>query len=142
MWENMLLNDVLITFGGGILQDICGFIASTLYRGIKWIFFPTTLLAQADSCIGSKTSINFKNSKNLIGSFYPPDIIIIDPVFCKTLTPGYFNSGLGEIIKFHLMSDYNEYEKLEKYLASNNLRDGAEFHDIIWSTLMIKKSAG
>ena len=56
-------NDILITIGGGILQDISGFIASTLYRGIKWIFLPTTLLAQADSCIGSKTSINFGDSK-------------------------------------------------------------------------------
>ncbi len=52
-------NDCLITFGGGILQDISGFVASTLYRGLRWVFFPTTLLAQADSCIGSKTSINF-----------------------------------------------------------------------------------
>ena len=94
-------NDILVTIGGGILQDISGFIASTLYRGIKWVFLPTTLLAQADSCIGSKTSINFGDSKNLIGSFYPPDRIFIDKSFCKTLTPEYFNSGIGEIIKFH-----------------------------------------
>ena len=62
-------NDILVTVGGGILQDISGFIASTLYRGIKWVFFPTTLLAQADSCIGSKTSINFGDSKNVIRAF-------------------------------------------------------------------------
>lgn len=64
-------NDILIAIGGGIIQDISGFIASTLYRGIHWIFIPTTLLAQADSCIGSKTSINFGSRKNLIGTFCP-----------------------------------------------------------------------
>jgi len=132
--------DMLVTIGGGILQDISGFIASTLYRGIKWIFIPTTLLSQADSCIGSKTSINFKGSKNLIGSFFPPDNIFIDISFCKTLTPKYFNSGLGEIIKFHLMSDKKGYRLLREYLASSDLRHGKHFQTIIWSTLQIKKS--
>ena len=133
-------NDILVTIGGGILQDISGFIASTLYRGIRWIFFPTTLLAQADSCIGSKTSINFGDSKNLIGSFYPPDRILIDTSFNETLTDEYFNSGLGEIIKFHLMSDDDGYKLLQKYLESPDLRHGDIFKDIIWSTLKIKKS--
>lgn len=132
--------DILVTFGGGILQDISGFIASTLYRGIKWIFFPTTLLAQADSCIGSKTSVNFGDSKNLIGSFYPPDAIFIDHSFCETLTDEYFNSGLGEIIKFHLMSDARGYDLLKKYLASSDLRHSEYFKPIILSTLEIKKS--
>ncbi len=133
-------NDILVTIGGGILQDISGFIASTLYRGIKWIFIPTTLLAQADSCIGSKTSINFGDSKNLIGSFYPPDAIYIDIEFCKTLEPEYFNSGLGEIIKFHLLSDEIRYEHLKEYLSSTDLREGELFKNIIWSNLEIKKS--
>lgn len=133
-------NDILITIGGGILQDISGFIASTLYRGLRWFFLPTTLLSQADSCIGSKTSVNFGDSKNLIGSFYPPDNIFIDPVFCKTLTDEYFNSGLGEIIKFHLMSNTIGYETLTKYLSSSNLRDNLLLKSIIHSTLEIKKS--
>jgi len=132
--------DLLVTFGGGILQDISGFIASTLYRGIKWMYFPTTLLAQSDSCIGSKTSINFDNSKNLIGTFYPPDIIINDATFSKTLSPEYFNSGLGEIIKFHLMSDEKGYSLLKKYLAYPDLRSNAFFKRIIKSTLKIKYS--
>jgi len=133
-------NDILVTVGGGILQDISGFIASTLYRGIKWVFFPTTLLAQADSCIGSKTSVNFGDSKNLIGTFYPPNAIFIDMGFCKTLSPQYFNSGLGEIIKFHLMSDKKRYELLQEFLASSNLQDERRFKKIILSTLEIKKS--
>lgn len=138
--NNFTRNDILITIGGGILQDISGFIASTLYRGIKWIFIPTTLLSQADSCIGSKTSINFNNGKNLIGSFYPPDRIYIDPSLCKTLKHKYFNSGLGEIIKFHLMSDEKRYHLLHKYLNSPNLKEGKLYKKIISSTLEIKKS--
>jgi len=132
--------DVLVTIGGGILQDISGFIASTLYRGIKWVFLPTTLLAQADSCIGSKTSINFGDSKNLIGSFYPPDKICVDPEFCRTLSDEYFNSGVGEIIKFHIMSDQKGYAFLRNYIFSGRLRDSAVLKDVILSTLEIKKS--
>lgn len=133
-------NDILVTFGGGILQDISGFIASTLYRGIKWVYFPTTLLAQADSCIGSKTSINFDDVKNLIGTFYPPDRIYIDHSFCKSLTDEYFNSGIGEIVKFHFMSNDKGYALLKKYLFSRDLRNSEYFKEIILSTLMIKKS--
>lgn len=138
--NNFKRSDFLVTIGGGVLQDISGFIASTLYRGIKWIFIPTTLLAQADSCIGSKTSINFDDSKNLIGSFYPPDAIYIDVAFCKTLAQEYFNSGLGEIIKFHLLSDQKGYKRLRQYLRSPHLIQGKSFKDIIWSNLEIKKS--
>jgi len=133
-------NDILVTFGGGILQDISGFIASTMYRGLKWVFFPTTLLAQADSCIGSKTSINFDDSKNLIGTFYPPDLIYIDTAFCNSLTGPYFNSGLGEIIKFHLMSEDKGYDLLKRYLAMPDLRNNEYFVPIIKSTLEIKRS--
>ncbi len=138
--NNFTRRGILVTIGGGILQDISGFIASTLYRGIKWVFIPTTLLSQADSCIGSKTSINFQDSKNLIGSFYPPDKIFIDVSFCNTLAPEYFNSGLGEIIKFHILSDEKEYAKLKKYLSSNNLKSPQSLKDIVKSTLEIKKS--
>ena len=132
--------DMLVTFGGGTLQDLSGFVASTLYRGIKWVFFPTTLLAQADSCIGSKTSINFGKSKNLIGTFYPPDYIFVDTSFCGTLTWRYFNSGLGEIIKFHLMSNEKGYSLLKKYLGSEDVRHSRYFEQIVRSTLKIKYS--
>jgi 3-dehydroquinate synthase len=97
-------NLTLITIGGGIIQDVTGFAASTLYRGINWIYIPTTLLAQADSCIGSKTSLNYGRYKNLIGSFYPPSTIWIDPSFLKTLQTQDFYSGLGEVVKLHIMT--------------------------------------
>ena len=133
-------NDVLVTFGGGILQDISGFIASTLYRGVPWVFFPTTLLAQADSCIGSKTSINFKDSKNLIGTFYPPDYIFIDTGLCASLKDTDFYSGVGEIIKFHLLSDRRGFTLLKKFVGAKDLRKSPYFNAIIQSTLAIKKS--
>ena len=132
--------DTLVTFGGGVLQDISGFIASTIYRGVKWVFFPTTLLAQADSCIGSKTSINFDESKNLIGTFYPPDKIYIDINFLSTLKDDYFYSGVGEIIKFHLMADNKRYQLLRKFLATSDLKKSNILKKIIKSTLFIKKS--
>jgi 3-dehydroquinate synthase len=92
-------NMTLISIGGGIIQDITGFACSTLYRGINWIFVPTTLLAQADSCIGSKTSLNYLSHKNLVGSFYPPSHVHIYTSFLATLEEECFFSGLGEVVK-------------------------------------------
>ncbi len=96
-------NLTLISVGGGIVQDLTGFVASTLYRGIHWVFIPTTLLAQTDSCLGSKTSLNFRSFKNQIGTFYPPSRVFISSRFLATLEPEVLYSGLGEVIKLHLM---------------------------------------
>ncbi len=96
-------NVTLVSFGGGIVQDVTGFVASTLYRGINWVFVPTTLLAQADSCIGSKTSLNYKRFKNVLGTFFPPSEIHVHAPFLRTLGDDDFRSGLGEVVKLHLM---------------------------------------
>lgn len=96
-------NMTIISFGGGITQDVTGFLASILYRGVNWIFVPTTLLAEADSCMGSKTSLNHKRFKNLLGGFYPPTTVFINTQFTQTLTEMDFYSGIGEIVKLHLM---------------------------------------
>jgi len=106
----------IIAIGGGITQDITGFVASTVFRGIEWYFVPTTLLAQTDSCIGGKTSINFKSFKNLIGTFWPPRKIFINTAFLKTLTRLDFYSGLGEVLKLQLMTEG------EKNLAQINTK--------------------
>jgi 3-dehydroquinate synthase len=89
----------LVAIGGGITQDITCFIANTYMRGVEWTFIPTTLLAQADSCIGSKSSINFGPYKNLLGSFTPPNRVIISAKFLDTLEDKDIKSGIGEIIK-------------------------------------------
>ncbi len=92
-------NITLITIGGGVTQDVAGFTASTLYRGIRWIYIPTTLLAQADSCIGAKTGLNFMDYKNLIGTFYAPEKVLVSSAFLTTLPREDVVSGLGEIAK-------------------------------------------
>ncbi len=101
----------LIAIGGGIIQDLVGFTASIYCRGIDYIYIPTTLLSQADSCIGGKTSINHANRKNILGTFYPPETIILYPGFVNTLTTTDYFSGWGEIYKFHIlqgmMSDFS-----------------------------------
>ena len=87
-------NNRLIGIGGGIIQDITAFTASIMYRGVKWLFFPTTLLAQGDSCIGSKTSINFGEFKNQLGGFFPPNKIFINLDFLNTLSVSALQSPL------------------------------------------------
>lgn len=102
-------NITIISIGGGITQDVTGFAASTLYRGVNWIFVPTTFLAITDSCIGSKTSLNYDKHKNLVGTFFPPAQIYINTDFLNTLEKLDFFSGVGETIKLQLMKE--EYPK-------------------------------
>lgn len=105
---------ILVAIGGGIIQDLTAFISSILYRGISWIFYPTTLLAQADSCIGSKSSININGLKNQVGTFYPPTEIFIDFHFLKTLSVSDYNSGIGEIIKIGFLTNKAFWETIDK----------------------------
>lgn len=91
----------LVAVGGGITQDITCFLAATLLRGMSWRFFPTTLLAQADSCIGSKSSINVGTTKNILGTFTPPQEVVIDTGVLATLSPADQRSGVGEMLKAH-----------------------------------------
>ncbi len=99
----------LVAIGGGIIQDITCFLASTLLRGIPWVFVPTTLLAQCDSCIGSKSSINLGKYKNILGTFLPPKSILIDTNFLKTLTDAELRSGAGEMLKVHGLSGDSDF---------------------------------
>jgi len=98
-------NTQVIIVGGGTLQDVAGFCCSIYSRGIKYKLVPTTLLAQCDSCVGGKTSINFNSIKNILGTFYPPTEILICDEFLKTLPENDFKSGLGEIFKFKILQN-------------------------------------
>ena len=131
-------NLTLVSFGGGILQDITGFTASTIYRGINWIFVPTTLLAQADSCIGSKTSLNYRGFKNLIGTFYPPSRIYIFPAFLNTQLDQDFYSGLGEVIKLHLMGGVNHFHLMTDLLPGIQKRESTALMTAIRNSLAVK----
>lgn len=99
-------NSKVVVIGGGIIQDMIGFCCSIYARGIPYYLVPTTLLSQCDSCVGGKTSINFENKKNLLGTFYPPKEILLCSDFINTLTNEDFLSGLGEVFKFNCLQ-YN-----------------------------------
>ena len=102
----------LVVVGGGILQDIGAFIAGILHRGIRWRYYPTTLLAQADSCIGSKSSVNVAGVKNQLGTFTPPDEIFISTDLLETLSPLEIRSGIGEMIKVHVISGWEDTRRI------------------------------
>lgn len=111
---NLKRNNTLVAIGGGIIQDITCFVATVLFRGIQWNFVPTTLLSQADSCIGSKSSVNLPSLKNALGTFKPPQKIWICPEFLNTLNPLEIKSGIGEIIKVHAIDDKESFDLLAK----------------------------
>ena len=111
-------NSTIVSIGGGITQDITGFMASVLYRGVGWIYVPTTLLAMADSCIGSKTSLNFGSRKNLLGTMYPPNRVIVHVPFVNTLPAGAFESGVGEIVKLHMLGGASHLRELRDELSA------------------------
>ena len=129
----------LVSVGGGITQDITGIVANLLYRGIRWTFVPTTLLASCDSCIGGKTSLNYKNYKNLLGTFYPPDEIIICTKALQTLTELDYLSGLGEVVKFNIMSGQDGIKKLERDIKQLIDRDTTCVAKYIETSLQFKK---
>ena len=106
-------SSTIISIGGGTVGDLCGFISNTILRGVKFSLIPTTLLSQVDSSIGGKNGINSKYGKNLIGTFYQPDIVIIDPSILKSLPLKQIKSGYAEIVKHALINDKNFYNWLK-----------------------------
>ena len=125
LFNNFNRNDILISFGGGILGDLGGFAASIIKRGINFINIPTTLLAQVDSSIGGKTGVNSKLGKNLIGTFYQPKLVISDIEILSSLPRRELICGYAEILKHSLLLKNNFFNWLCKYsnqmLLSNNL---------------------
>ncbi len=103
---------LLLAVGGGIIQDMTCFVASILFRGMDWAFLPTTLLAQADSCIGSKSSINAAGTKNLVGNFYPPKLISLATEFLTTLDERDVRSGVGEMLKVHAIDGPASFDRI------------------------------
>jgi 3-dehydroquinate synthase len=136
--DNVRRDHVLVAIGGGIIQDITCFIASTLLRGVPWRFVPTTLLAQADSCIGSKSSINLGNAKNIVGTFNPPGAVQIHSEFLSSLAPKDIRSGVGEIIKVHAIAGAAAFDRMALDI-DRLLIDRAVLLTYIRSALLIKK---
>lgn len=104
----------IIAFGGGVIGDLAGFIASVYKRGVAYIQIPTTLLAQVDSSIGGKTAVDLTRGKNLVGAFYQPRLVFSDTAVLRTLGPRELRSGLAEIIKYGIIRDVKLFVYLEK----------------------------
>lgn len=143
IFERLILNKVrrghtLVAIGGGIIQDVTCFIASTLLRGLPWRFVPTTLLAQADSCIGSKSSINLGTTKNILGTFNPPQDVFISTGFLETLEGRDIQSGIGEILKVHAIEGVKAFDQLADDFDLL-LKDRAVLRRYIYSALRIKQ---
>ena len=132
-------NNNLVAIGGGVVQDITAFIASILFRGVSWYFIPTTLLAQCDSCIGSKSSINFRGFKNLLGTFKPPVKILICPIFLDTLSEVEIRSGIGEMFHYFYTVGLEEAEEISR-LFPDILNNKSLLLKFIHRSLNIKKS--
>lgn len=126
--------DCIVAVGGGVVGDLAGFVASTYKRGIAFYNLPTTLLAMVDSSIGGKTAIDFKEAKNVVGSFYQPQKVIIDVTVLKTLDERLIHAGLVESIKMSLTSNRDLFTKIKR---STSLFDDME--EIIGESLLIKK---
>lgn len=132
--ESFTRGDCVVAVGGGVIGDLSGFAASCYMRGIDFYNIPTTLLSQVDSSIGGKTAIDFEGVKNIIGAFYQPKGVVIDPDVLRTLDSRQLHAGLAEAIKMALTSDKELFELIER---SENIREDIE--EVIRRSLMIKK---
>ncbi len=129
---------VILAFGGGVVGDLAGFLASAYRRGVPYIQIPTTLLAQVDSSIGGKVAIDIKEAKNIVGNFYQPKMVLCDTHFLKTLSRKEIQNGLAEIIKYAIIKDRALFTFLEKNVSRIlRLEEGALEH-VIFKCCAIK----
>lgn len=129
--------DLIIAFGGGVIGDLTGFAAATLLRGIPFIQVPTSLLAQIDSSVGGKVAVNLSKGKNLVGSFYHPEAVFIDPQLLKTLDKRFLYDGMAEVIKYGCIRDETLFQNLLAYKNEEELFEHIE--QIIFTCCSIKK---
>ena len=115
--------DFVIALGGGVIGDLTGFAAASYLRGVKFIQVPTSLLAQVDSSVGGKVAVDLPEGKNLVGAFYQPALVLIDPTVLKTLPKRFINDGMGEVIKYGCIKDASLFELLEKYNSFEELTE-------------------
>ena len=132
-------SSVIVSIGGGVVQDATGFLASVIFRGVDWVYVPSTLLAQADSCIGAKTSLNFRHFKNVLGTMYPPKSVIVHSPLVATLNDDHFFSGLGEIVKMHIAAGPDGMASIELLMSALARRDQAAVAAATRASLVIKR---
>jgi 3-dehydroquinate synthase len=132
-------SDHILAIGGGVVQDVSTLVTSLYMRGVEWTYLPTTLMSMADSCIGGKSSINAGGMKNLVGNFYPPKKILVDPIFIETLSREAVVSGLAEAVKICFARGNDEFEKFVSSEASITPKNDEDTAKLISHTLACKK---
>ncbi len=125
--------DLIVALGGGVTGDMAGFAAATYLRGIDFVQIPTSLLSQVDSSVGGKTGVDIPQGKNLVGAFWQPNVVLIDPDTLNTLTPHFFADGMGEVIKYGCIKSAKLFDILEKENAWDIIED------IIYECVKIKR---
>ncbi|WP_442760942.1 3-dehydroquinate synthase [Paucilactobacillus nenjiangensis] len=123
--DHFTRTDAVIALGGGVMGDLAGFLASTYMRGIDFIQIPTSLLAQVDSSVGGKTAIDLGEAKNIIGTFYQPDAVFIDPETLDTLSDRYVAEGYGEIVKTAALDSVDFWNLIETIDSIADIRGHA-----------------
>ncbi|MDO4535489.1 MAG: 3-dehydroquinate synthase [Clostridium perfringens] len=134
---NLTRSDLIVAFGGGVVGDLAGFIASTFLRGVKFVQIPTSLLAQVDSSVGGKVGIDLPKGKNLVGAFYQPSLVLIDTKMLETLPEKFLNDGMGEVIKYGCIRDRKLFERLNSFKGKTELLENID--EIIYTCCDIKR---
>lgn len=129
---------LVVALGGGVVGDIAGFVAATYMRGVRFVQIPTTLLAQVDSSVGGKTGINLPQGKNLVGAFWQPAAVWIDPDVLQTLDPRQFRSGCAEVIKYGLIMDAEFFQQLEQRASAIRNQETAALESVIARCCQLK----
>lgn len=119
-------SDLVIALGGGVIGDLAGFAASSYLRGIPFVQIPTSLLAQVDSSVGGKVAVDLPQGKNLVGAFYQPKLVLIDPTVLETLPEKFINDGMGEVIKYGCIFDKELFEMLAEAGSFEGLKSQLE----------------
>ena len=130
-------SDLIIALGGGVIGDLAGFAAASYLRGIRLVQIPTSLLAQVDSSVGGKVAVDLPQGKNLVGAFYHPKLVLIDPQVLHTLPYHFIMDGMGEVIKYGCIKDAALFETLKTRGSFDNLQD--ILADIIYRCVDIKR---
>jgi 3-dehydroquinate synthase len=128
----------LVAVGGGVVGDVAGFAAASYLRGVRIVHIPTTLVAQVDSSVGGKTGVNLPEGKNLVGAFYPPKLVIVDPDMLSTLPHREFRSGVYEVVKYGAIADAELFKFLEDHMREVLRRDRDALAYIIGRSIAIK----
>ena len=142
LWEQFMSfgltrTDAVVALGGGVIGDLAGFAAATALRGVDFVQIPTTLLAQVDSSVGGKVAIDLKSGKNLVGAFWQPRLVLMDPEVLNTLDDRTFSDGMAEVIKYGCIRDREFFTFLENHPSRAEIMD--EIEHVLYTCCNLKR---